>query len=278
MKTLASTGKIEFCFELDRAEDIPPWGEGEDSKLHWFGLTSGRYWISTPLGDALRYTEETNIHWGSCSPYVDYQVARIFEDLQFTLPHALEPVPSEIAAVVSDSAWFDRADRWIDGVDDGDERAKRRGLCCDAMDWYQDRSLDNMHLTNGPMFHFWRVGDTVSIRWEPTGKDPDVVWSIPQGQFSVGVQEFESAAYDFFDGLLGAMQERIANIELDGWHRSDCRLDIPLLVKEQQLRTDAVKRLRERRPATDWDSVRRMVDRASAAMRHTVPTVDSVPD
>lgn len=272
MDTLASTSKIEFCFELDRLEDIPPWGEGEDRKLHWFGLTSGRYWISTPLGDALRYTEEERIRWDLHSPYVDYQVARIFEDLQFILPKVLEPVPPDIAAVVSDSSWFDQANGWIDSVDD---RAERRGLCCDAMDWYQDRSLDNMHLINGPIFHFWRTGDNVSIRWQPTGKNSEGVWSTPQGQFTVGVEQFRSAVYAFLEGVLGAMQERVRNIEVDGWNRSDCRLDIPLLLNEQRLRTDAVKKLKERRPETDWDSVRRLIDRASAEIRKTVPAVDT---
>jgi uncharacterized protein DUF5984 len=62
---------LRFCFELDAVEDIGPWGEGEDRKLHWFGLTSGRYWISTPLGEALRYTDEQVKLWDLPSPHVD---------------------------------------------------------------------------------------------------------------------------------------------------------------------------------------------------------------
>src|SRR5476651_989771 len=88
---------LRFCFALDAVEDIGPWGEGEDRKLHWFGLTSGRYWISTPLGEALRYTDEEVRRCGLASPYVDYQVSRLFEDLQSILPEVLEPVPSDIA-------------------------------------------------------------------------------------------------------------------------------------------------------------------------------------
>jgi hypothetical protein len=49
---------MRFCFELDAIEVIEPWGEDQDRKPHWFGLTSGRYWISTPLGEALRYTDD----------------------------------------------------------------------------------------------------------------------------------------------------------------------------------------------------------------------------
>jgi hypothetical protein len=125
------------------------------------------------------------------------------------------------------------------------------------------------------MFHFWRVGDGVSIRWEPTGKDPENIWSIPRGQFTVSVEQFKSAAHNFLDGVLVAMQERVRNIEVEGWHRSDCRLDISLLLNEQRLRADAVKKLGERRPETDWPSVRRLIDRASAEIRQTVPAVDS---
>jgi len=59
---------LRFCFELDAVEDIGPLGEGEDRKLHWFGLTSGCYWISTPLDEVLRYTDEQVKIWDLPSP------------------------------------------------------------------------------------------------------------------------------------------------------------------------------------------------------------------
>jgi hypothetical protein len=248
---------MRFCFELDAIEAIEPWGEDEDRKLHWFGLTSGRYWISTPLGEALRYADDQAKSWGLPSPHVDYQVARLFEDLQSVLPAALEPVPSDIAAFVADGNWFARAEKWIDSSENTDER---RNLCVAAMDWYQNRSLDTMYLTNGPLFHFWRTGDDVSIRWEPTGKNPEGIWSTPQGRFTIGEEQFRSAVYAFLDDVLRTMQERIDAIHANGWQRTDCKLDLPLLLNEQRKRAALVNDLKERRLETKWESVRRLLE------------------
>lgn len=252
---------LRFCFELDAVEDIGPWGEGEDRKLHWFGLTSGRYWISTPLGEALGYTDEQVKLWDLPSPHVDYQIARLFEDLQSVLPVVLEPVPPDIAALVSDDEWFARAEKWVDGAE---KREERKELCCQAMDWYQNRALDTMYLVDGPLFHFWRTGEDVSVRWEPTGKNPEGVWSTREGQFTVGVEQFRSSAYAFFSDVLGAMQERVDTIQTRGWHRADCKLDIPLLLKEQRQRTAWLEELKERRSETDWGNVRSLIERLSA--------------
>ena len=188
ISTLDDLSELRFSFELAAVEDIQPWGEGEDRKLHWFGLTDGHYWISTPLGEALRYTDETLKQWESSSPYVDYQVARFFEDLQLVLPAVLEPVPSDIAALVSDAKWFDCAEQWIAEKEDENNRRER---CYEAMDWYQERALDSMHLKNGPIFHFWRTGDKVTIQWEATGKNAEEVWSIPNGKFAVSAQAMQ---------------------------------------------------------------------------------------
>ena len=222
---------MQFCFELDPVEAIEPWGEGEDRKLHWFGLTSGRYWISTPLGEALRYTDEQAKRWGLASPHVDYYVARLFEDLQSVFPAAIERVPVDVAPLVSNDNWFARAETWIDDSGNSEER---RSLCAAAMDWYQNRSVDTMYLKNGPLFHFWRTGDNVSIRWRPTGKNPEGIWSTPQGQFTIGEGQFSSAVYTFLDDVLRKMQERIDSIDATGWRRSGCKIDIPLLLNEQQ--------------------------------------------
>lgn len=249
---------LRFCFALDAVEDIEPWGEGEDRKLHWFGLTSGHYWISTPLGEALRYTGEEVKHWELSSPYVDYQVVRIFEDLQAVLPNALEPVPADIAAIVSDDSWFARAEKWIEGSENEDER---RGLCYEATQWYSDRAVDTMYLGNGPIFHFWRVDDDVSVRWLPTGKDWNGVWLTPRGKFTVPAGEFKSAVYGFLHDVLTAMQDRVDSIQARGWDRPDCKLDIAQLVREQGQRTARVKELQERRPDTDWEAIRTLLAR-----------------
>jgi Family of unknown function (DUF5984) len=149
-------------------------------------------------------------------------------------------------------------------VDGAENRDERRELHYQAMDWYQNRALDMMYLINGPLFHFWRTGEDVSVRWEPTGKNPEGVWSTREGQFTVGVEQFRSSAYAFFSEVLGAMQERVDAIQTRGWHRADCKLDIPLLLKEQRQRTAGVEELKERRSETDWGNIRSLTERVSA--------------
>jgi hypothetical protein len=266
MTTISELSPLRFCFKLMPVEEIQPWGEGENCHLHWFGLTDGHYWISTPLGEALRYTDEILKQWGGGSPYVDYQVVRFFEDLQSVLPAALEPVPSDIAALISDTGWFDRAEQWIVDKEDEDERWERRKLCCEAMDWYQERALDSMHLTNGPMFHFWRTADKITVRWEATGKNAEEVWSIPNGEFAVSAEQFSSAAYAFFDQLVREMQVRVETIRTKGWNRADCRVNIPALVSEQQQRATGISELKDRRTGTDWGNVRSLLQRLPAEL------------
>jgi len=248
---------LRSCFELDAIDDIEPWGEGENRSLHWFGLTSGRYWVSTPVGEALRCTDQKASYWNLPSPYADYYVSRFFEDLQDVLPIALTPVPPDIAATVAGGDWFTRAERWIEESEEGDGRWMR---CYEAMEWYHNRSLDSGHLVNGPLFHFLRVGDEVTILWEPTGESSDGVWLTPRGQFTVSAEELKSAAYAFFSEVLAAMQDRIDSIQARGWHRADCELDIALLIEDQRRRTALLEALKERRDETNWANVRSLIE------------------
>ncbi len=91
MRSRVAGDQFKFCFELDDMSDIKPWEEPEEPILHWFGLTSGRYWIETAVGEVLRYTPEIRRLWNIPFVHVDYPIARVFEDLQEHLPAALEP-------------------------------------------------------------------------------------------------------------------------------------------------------------------------------------------
>jgi hypothetical protein len=173
-------------------------------------------------------------------------------------------VPLDIAAMISDTRWFDRAEEWIAETDDEDVRRERSELCYEAMDWYEQRALDSMHLTNGPIFHFWRIGDEVTVRWKETGKNAEEVWSIPNGEFTIGVEQFSSAAYAFFNQLIQAMEARVETIQTKGWNRTDCRIDIPSLVREQQQRANRISELKDRRTETDWENVRSLLNRLSS--------------
>ncbi len=157
-----------------------------------------------------------------------------------------------------DERWDLKFESWIEGSSDEEQRRK---LCYETTAWYEDRSLDTMHLTNGPLFHLWRTGDLISVRWQQTGTSPVRVWTMPEGQFALEAEEFRSDASHFLDELLRAMQQRIDSIQANGWHRLDCLLDIPLLLKEQQQRSARVEELKQRSVATDWGAVRSLMGR-----------------
>jgi hypothetical protein len=241
-----------FQFKLREIEEITPWGKGADCKLHWFGLTDGIYWISTPLGNALHYTENARLKWQSDCPFVDYQVARIFEDVQQILPHALEAVPADIAEIISDPDWYAKGDAQFE------KSPADSGFCkiwMDAVEWWGERHLDTLYLKRGPYFQFWRVEDRITIRWDSREED-ESVWLAPKGEFSMDVNSFASSCYAFLDSVVEQMQMRVDSIVQNGWLREDCALDVPLLLKEQRVRAAAVQVIRNRRPNTDWNAVR----------------------
>lgn len=249
-------GCFRFGFELDGVLSIAPWGEGEDRKLHWFGLTSGHYWLNTPIGEALRYTELQRKSWGLPSPYVDYQVARLFEDLHSILPFALETVPADIAALSSDPIWQARSVEWANA---GEEKDDRWELWSAANEWWNDRHIDTAYLVDGPDFHFWRIADKVVVRWRQRS-GPSGVWETPNGEFVIEAAAFQAAAHEFLDEVTAQMEERVSNIARCGWDRADCTLDIDALVREQEQRTAWVEEVKIRQVNTDWDSTRVALD------------------
>ncbi len=48
---------LRFCFELDSLADAPSWGQPPDQYLHWYGLTSGQYWLETGAGTLFEFTD-----------------------------------------------------------------------------------------------------------------------------------------------------------------------------------------------------------------------------
>jgi hypothetical protein len=77
---------MHFGFQLEPLEKFEPWGEGDDRTLHWFGLTSGTYWIE--VGEQ-RLFESVGFEGGS-PECLDYQVARLHEDVLAIVPRVLE--------------------------------------------------------------------------------------------------------------------------------------------------------------------------------------------
>ncbi|MCC6589866.1 MAG: hypothetical protein IT168_24440 [Bryobacterales bacterium] len=250
--------QLRFRFELDNLADIQPWGEPGTANLHWFGLTSGRYWIETPVGEVLRYTDQIRKVWNLPFSHVDYQVARIFEDLQAHLPHILEPVPDDIARIASNRAWLASANSWREEDSDKQEIDGRWDLYNAALAWWHERELDTAYLSHGPWLSIWRTGEETHFRWTtPCNEDHGTsVFVVPNGCFTLTSADFEAAAYGFCEDVLRAMSARIDQIHRDGWKRAECSLNVDVLIAEHQHRDRLFAELKGQRPGTDWNTIR----------------------
>jgi len=239
--------------------------------MHWFGLTSGRFWIEIPSGNLLEYTSAIQESWSTPGKHPDYFVARIFEDLLSILPAILEPVPADIAARITDPSWRVNAEQWCGSVQEDEQRWEQWYT---AARWWYNRSLDMGYLRHAPRFTFWRVGETLFFQWNADARENSIpVWTLADGQLSMSAHAFEMAVARFSQELLDAMEQRVSAIQQDGWKRTDCTLDVEALVHEQAARREFFQKMRHESQATDWEKVRAALDVMIARMEG--PTLPS---
>jgi len=243
---------IRFRFGLRPVKDVEPWG-GERPTLHWFALTSGWYWIEVGDHELLRYSERTLRRWaiedgesGEPTPYVDYYVVRLWEDVLEMVPLLTEPVPADLVHFVAGEL-SDWASHEIS------PQAEAASL------WHSDHSLYMGPLQNAPHIRLWRKiidgDDAVTIDWRHRpGSDIDFAAPLA-GRIVVPTGSFDAAVSEFDRAFLAAMEERVAALEAAG-QRSGVHLDYEQLRREQQDRTAWLHRARARQVSTDWAAVR----------------------
>ncbi len=222
-------GLIRFRFVLRPVEEISPWQDisGNPTPLHWFGLTDGWYWIEAGEQEVFRFSEEALADletqgYPSTLPYIDYQIARFWEDLLDLLHYSLVPLPEDIATLLSDkSAWTELQVHCDQAMSDGDNWH----IWDAALRWWWSRQLSSGHAVLQYLW-IWRVGDEVTLRWDGTKPQriittsPVYLWTAPeQGEITVSLSSFLEAVHDFNDQLMAQMAERVAgNAELEGDH------------------------------------------------------------
>ncbi|MEU6412490.1 DUF5984 family protein [Microbispora sp. NPDC046933] len=146
---------IRFRFALTRLGGVVPWGD-EDRSLHWFGLTEGWYWIELADHELLRYVPGPPRHADSTArPYVDYYLARLWEDVIEMTPAVLEPVPADLLDFVTAGH-----DAW---------RPVNSDAASTAAVWYDEHTLDLGYIQQPPRIRAWRTVsdelDTVTVTW-----------------------------------------------------------------------------------------------------------------
>lgn len=238
---------IRFRFRLRPIAEISPWGP-DRRDLHWFGLTDGWYWIEIDGLELLRYAPQTLRGWDGDGPpvqepYVDYYVARFWEDLLGLLPAVLEPVPDDLAEFMSSNAGWGPPD---------EERAEA------AAEWHGNHVLDMGYLRCPPRIWWWRrtsgSHDYVTVAWEH--QPGEIEFAAPRtGQVTMPTSAFAGAVEELDRELLSAMEERAAELERTG-PPPGVRIDMRHLRAEQRNRATWLRHRLAQEPATDWAAVR----------------------
>jgi hypothetical protein len=241
---------IRFNFSLLPVGEIQPWtnGDGTDPRLHWFALSDGHYWIT--IGDVdLFCTSETKLSelreegWAVSSPYVDYQVVRLWEDVLDCLPEFLEPVPDDLHGFIRSklSEWDETDSNSADS----------------ARSWWANHFLSSGHVMTQPV-RWWRDTsngtDVVWTEWLPSDQQE---WfaAPPEGRVATPTAEFIAAIEDFDARFIAGMAVQIETAANGGVDPS-IRLDIEQLFSEHPKRAEHLSKSRKRFLATDWAEIR----------------------
>jgi hypothetical protein len=234
---------IRFRFELTPLDQVQPWGTDHD-QLHWFALTGGAYWIELAGHELLRYSTDAETPVQSTPGFVDYYVARFWEDILEWTPTALEPVPADLVAFVAsdDEQWMSI---------ESDEAAA-------AKSWHEDHTLDLGYLRHPPRIRAWCTSqhgaDHITMTWRHRSGS-DIRFTASDGSATVTTHEFRRAVEGLDHDLMMAMADRVEAIARTG-PPSDVYLDINQLRAEHAQRSTWCERRLARTSETDWSVVR----------------------
>jgi len=250
---------IKFRFELYRLDEVSPWG-GHQAVLHWFGLTEGWYWLEARGQELLRRTRQVDPH-----PYIDYYLARFWEDLIALTPEVLEPVPDDLQPfIASDQAeWTIHP---LDFVREPDEERPDGGSAdmpdhpvVTAAIWHSEHRLDFGYLRNPPKLRLWRTirgdRDEITMDWRHEDDGEIGFTADPKVRLSVPATAYLEAVHVLDRELMDAMGKRVEDLE----HRGGLPgvdLDLAHLRREHEDRRHWLAKYLDRSPTTDWNVVR----------------------
>lgn len=240
-----------FNFELIPAQQLKPWGAG--GEYTWFALTDGFLHIDVADIQLFRFSNDTLRVWADESsgekrlpPYLNYQVARFYEDLFNVLPHILNPIPAELHRhIEKPEAYAQWRERLLSAFNHEDE-----STFFTASNWFEtNRFICSNHLTSNPRLWMWRLDNNIHIRWDFSQKlDGGIpVWTAGRGETILNYSDFLDEVTDFHTRLMQAMQQQIE--QLPASHPT------PLLWKEHETRkNDALHAFRPTQ-TIDWQEI-----------------------
>jgi hypothetical protein len=239
---------FRFRFALRPLTEVKPWGESEPY-LNWFGLTEGKYWIELDEKDtSLCFSAVVGGSQEECArkelSYVDYYVARYWEDLGRLTQTVMQPVPDLLAEFVAsdpeDWAPIDSDEAW------------------EASVWHGAHMLDLSYLREPPHISAWRRVaddlDEVTFTWRhPTYGQPRLI-AKPDGCVHMPTTSFANAVLQLNDDLMTAMRKRVVELGRAG-PRLGVAVDMDRLWSEQSSRAAWFGRQIDEEPTTNWDAV-----------------------
>ncbi|MFC5474883.1 DUF5984 family protein [Paraherbaspirillum soli] len=244
-----------FEFDLTKLEEVAPWGTPPNQTLHWFGLTDGVYHLDVKGKQLFRYSAEIIAHWqkqdpqAANTPFVNYQVVRLWEDLFDLLADVLEPIPDALFQFIEtpdSQKSFENKIQTLIGDDESDERIE---LYFEACEWIRLRQLDSMHLVEGPRIWMFRHKDEIIIRWDHQERRIDGIqpWAEIKGEEKYSVAVFIAEVISFHERLMNAMEARVDCV-VRGNSIPDVSIDLVALANEHRERKGWLVRALNRPP------------------------------
>ncbi len=258
-----------FEFKLKPLVEITPWGEKNDLYLSWFGLTDSNFYMDVGEEKLFEYSPELLRHWSKgnsneevhVSPYFDYQVSRLHEDLLAILPDVLQEIPQELFDCIETGEKQKKWERCLSSVSDSFESEDPMeemdffDIYDDATDWLFCRKL--VGVGGGPKILIFRFNDEVVIRWNSSDYTLDGfnTWSASSGEFKLPVEEFVEEVQSFHNRLMKSMEDRVSFI-VTGDLLPNVSIDKQELVREQEERLQALDQaLAEKSSVKSWDEI-----------------------
>ncbi|MGV9212157.1 DUF5984 family protein [Micromonospora sp. RB23] len=250
---------IRFRFELYPSDQVSPWG-GSQPRLHWFGLTEGWYWLEAGGQEFLRRTRHVDPH-----PYIDYYLARLWEDVIALTPRALEPVPDDLQPFIAShpTQWMCDPLEFVDEPDgqrpDSANAPAPDHPVVSAALWHGEHHLDFGYLRHPPELRLWRTShddrDEITLHWRHEDNGEVAFTTDPAVRLSVPTTAYLAAVHTLDRELMDTMGQRVEDLERRGG-LPGTDLDLDQLRREHDDRRRWLARNLDRRVTTDWNVVR----------------------
>mgnify|MGYP007070989952 CR=1 FL=1 len=247
--------------------------------MHWYGLTDGWYTLDAGGVELFHLNPrliEATPHRQWRTPFLDYNVIRLLDDVLELLPHAIDPIPPDLLDLVRTpelhKAFDERSYRWSESSwtprptqptrEDMEQFAARSDFWDHAAGWWLEApNLAGGYQPGQPDVRFWSEGGSVIIRWDEclqVHKETGLRWNTqPPGEYSLPIATFIAEVRQFHARLMEQMRHRL-DIAKHNWPLPNVHIDIDDMENEHDWRSHAFDEAMEmsRKVRRDWDKVR----------------------